>query len=79
MTEAGSCTGNAQAGRAEYLLLKQGLSRLFADHNETVRERGTARDVGLPIGDFCNVAGAGGLPNEKLWSPREAGRVHNSP
>jgi C1A family cysteine protease len=70
--QLGSCTGNAWAGLAEFLLLKEGVtdftpSRLFIYYNERVLENDTTQDAGASLSDGAQVVSTQGCPHETLW------------
>lgn len=70
--ELGSCTANAAAALAQFIMAKQKLavfmpSRLFIYYNERVLEGTIMEDSGASIEDSVKVLYSNGCPNEKLW------------
>jgi C1A family cysteine protease len=68
----GSCTANAIAGLAEFLMLKRKMlafvpSRLFIYYNERVIEGTVSSDSGASLTDGMTVVSQLGCPNESLW------------
>lgn len=68
----GSCTANASAGMAEFLMIKSGKvaftpSRLFIYYNERVIEGTIGEDSGASLSDAIKVLTLDGAPRESLW------------
>jgi C1A family cysteine protease len=70
--ELGSCTANASAGLAEFLMMKEDHkafvpSRLFIYYNERVLEGTVSTDSGATLSDAINVLSNQGAPPESSW------------
>ncbi len=70
--ELGSCTANALAGLAQFLLIRAGKpsfvpSRLFVYYNERVLEDSVSEDSGASLTDGIKVLNKIGAPHESLW------------
>jgi C1A family cysteine protease len=70
--DLGSCTANALAGLAEFVMMKQGKthytpSRLFIYYNERVIEGSVSEDAGAALSDGAYVLEKFGVPNEGKW------------
>lgn len=68
----GSCTANALAALAQFIMIKEGKpsfipSRLFIYYNERAMEGTVSRDAGASISDGAQVLAIKGCPNESLW------------
>lgn len=70
--QLGSCTANAGAGLAEFLLRKFNLadfmpSRLFIYYNERVIDGDVPQDAGASLSDAIQVMTTDGVPPEVMW------------